>query len=275
MPEGPPPGVSLKEDSGSGGDDDIPMPEGPPPNIIPGSAHTMRLLQSGTEDWADQNAPSSAVPPLFPPPLPHIPFSAPSFMLPPPPPPPGFNSNVYTGIPGGIPPLPPPGFFPRRMRSASAIQDPLSSIPHQTYQAHRASQLPHPLPPKPPTGGPDGVSAAAGHTGAIISAEPELRDLKKEATTFVPASLRRKKPSGAPGSSRVNAAPSVNVDSEATSPQVRPDLVGVLKNQFGTPSAPASSSQVLDKGPRTPTVKGKDDYQKFVDEMSDLLGPPS
>jgi len=235
----------------------------------------MHPLQNDTEAWADQ-----AVPPLFPPPPPHIPFGAP-FMLPPPPPPPGFDGNICPGMPGGIPPpLPPPGFFPRRMQSASAIQDPLSSIPHQTYQAHRANQLPpgHPsLPPKPPTGGPGGVSAGAVHASAIISAEPELRDLKKEATTFVPASLRRKKLSGVPGSSRVNAAPSVNVDSEATFSQVRPDLVGVLKSQFGTAPAPApvSNSQAPDKGPRAPTVKEKDDYQKFVDEMSDLLGPPS
>lgn len=273
MPEGPPPDAGLEDSESS--DDDIPMPEGPPPNSVSSSSRTVQPLQNGTEARADQNnqAPLITVPPPFPPLF--MPSNSPSFILPPPPPPPlGFNSSVYTGPPGGIPPpLPPPGFFPRRLQSVSTIQDPLSSIPHQTYQAHRASQLPpgHPsLPPRPPTD----VPAGAVYRGAIISAEPELRDLKKEATGFVPSSLRRKKPSGVSSSSKVNAAPSVNVGSEATSPQARPDLVGVLKSQLGTVAAPASNSQVSDKAPRAPIAKGRDDYQKFVDEMSDLLSPP-
>ena len=219
------------------------------------------------------DVPPSLVLPPFPPP--HILSSTSSFILPPPPPPPsGFN----IGGPGVIPPpLPPPGFFPRRIQSAATIQDPLSSIPHQTYQAHRASQLPpgHPsLPPKPPTGTPGTIPARGVHPGAIISAEPELRDLKKEATTFVPTSLKRKKASGPPTSSKVNAAPSVNIGLEAMSPQARPDLVGVLKSQLGTVTASPSNSQVPDKGLKAPIVKGTDDYQKFVNEMSDLLGPP-
>lgn len=227
---------------------------------------------------ADQSsqAPPSAIPPPFPPPLPHIPLSTPSFILPPPPPPPGFHGGIYTSPPGIIPPPPPPpGFFPRRIQSAAAIQDPLSSIPHQTYQAHRASQLPpgHPsLPQRPSSGVLGTVPARTAHTGAIISAEPELRDLKKEATTFVPASLKRKRASGVPSSSKVNAAPSVNVGLEATSPQARPDLVGVLKSQLGSVTAPPSNSPAPDK--ESPIVKEKDDYQKFVDEMNDLLGPP-
>lgn len=279
MPEGPPPGARL-EDPDSDSDDDIPMPEGPPPNIFSSSSCTMQLLQNGTEVQVDQNSqpPLNTIPPPLPPPPPYIPLSTPSFMFPPPPPPPpGFSGSVYSSLPGGIPPpLPPPGFFPRRVQFPATIQDPLSSIPHQTYQAHRASRLPpgHPsLPPKPSAGTPGDVPGGAVHTGAIISAEPELRDLKKEATAFVPATLRRKKLSGVPSSSKVDAAPSVNVDSEATSPQARPDLVGVLKRQLGTVTAPASNSQVPDKGPRAPIVQERNDYQKFVDEMSDLLGP--
>ncbi|KAF8140484.1 WW domain binding protein 11-domain-containing protein [Boletus edulis] len=245
MPDGPPPGTSQED----GSDDDIPMPEGPPPGSIP-----------------------DVLPP-FPPPLPHIPMSTPSLILPPPPPPPppGFDGGVFSS-----PQMPPPGFFPRRTQSAAVIQDPLSSIPHQTFQAHRASRLlaGHPsLPPKPSSGTPGTILASGVHSGAIISAEPELRDLKREATAFVPASLKRKKVSGLPGSSKVNAAPSVNVGMEAASPQARPDLVGVLKSQLGTFPASSSNSQVPDKGLKTPVVKERDDYQNFVDEMSDLLGP--
>ncbi|KAG8219613.1 WW domain binding protein 11-domain-containing protein [Butyriboletus roseoflavus] len=279
MPEGPPPGAGL-DDPESGSDDDIPMPEGPPPSNVPSSSRTLDLFRNGTEvmSRADQNdqAPPSAIPPPFPPPLPQIPLTTPSFILPPPPPPPSFYGDVYTTPPGIIPPPPPPpGFFPRRIQSAAVIQDPLSSIPHQTYQAHRARQLPpgHPsLPQKPSSDALGTISARAAHAGAIITAEPELRDLKKEATAFVPTSLKRKKPLGVPSSAKINAAPSVNVGLEATSPQARPDLVGVLKSQLG--SAPPSSGQASDKEAKAPIVKEKDDYQKFVDEMNDLLGPP-
>lgn len=198
-------------------------------------------------------------------------------MPPPPPPPPGFT-GVFTSPSGAIsPPLPPPGFFPRRMQSSSTIQDPLSTVPHQTYQAYRASQLPpgHPsLPPKPPSGSPGAISASGVHASATISAEPELRDLKKEATAFVPASLKRKRASGLPSSSKANAAPAVNVGLEATAPQARPDLVGVLKDQLGTVTASIPNSQAPVKGPKAPNTRERDDYQKFVDEMSDLLGPP-
>ncbi|KAG9314161.1 WW domain binding protein 11-domain-containing protein [Chiua virens] len=257
MPEGPPPGADL-EDSENGSDDDIPMPEGPPPSTIPSAPCTLDPLQNITEVVAptDQNNQ-----------LPTIHHS-----LVPPPPPSGFGGGVYTGPPGTIP----PGFFPRRIQSAAAIQDPLSSIPHQTYQAHRANHLPpgHPSLPLKPQIGPTALSSSMAHAGATISAEPELRDLKKEATAFVPASLKRKKASGVPSSSKINAAPSVNIGPETTSPQARPDLVGVLRSQLGTVTAPPSSSQVSDKGPKTLAVKERDDYQKFVDEMSDLLGPP-
>ena len=268
MPEGPPPGART-EGSDNDSDDDIPMPEGPPPTTYLGSSRITQLLQHSTESHPgqnDQTQPTTVPPPFLPLP-PHIPVSTPSFLPPPPPPPPppGFNDTIYPTLPGGIPhPSLPPGFFPRRAQPATVIQDPLSSIPHPTYQAHRASQLPpgHPsLPPKPPT-------------SAIISAEPELRDLKKEATTFVPASLRRKKPSAVSGSSKVNAAPSVGVGSEVTSPQVPPDLVSILKSQLGTITALASSSHTPNKRSGAPAVKERDDYQKFVDEMGDLLGPP-
>jgi len=275
MPEGPPPSAGLK-DSDSGSDDDIPMPEGPPPGDIPGPFRMLDLLRSRAEAMsrADQNiqAPlSSFVPPPFPPPLPSCAPS--SVLLSPPLLPPGFNGSVYASPPGVIPP-PPPGFFPRRIQPATTIQDHLSSISHQTYQVHRTNQLPpgHPsLPPKPPTGTSVTIPANGVYTGAIISAEPELRDLMKEATAFVPASLKRKKASGLPSSSKINAAPSVNAGLEAASPQTRPDLVGVLKSQLGTVTA-TSNSQVSDKALKA--VKRRDDYQNFVDEMSDLLGPP-
>lgn len=159
----------------------------------------------------------------------------------------------------------------------SSVQDPLSSIPHTTYQAHRANQtatrssLPHnpSLPPKPTT--------AAELANATVVAAPQLRDFKKEATAFLPTSIKRKKVTESTGSSlKVNAAPSLDTsgpalereDRELTSTSdTRPDLVGILRDQFG--SGPAATS-----GPLSETKsesKKADDYAKFMEEMSDVL----
>lgn len=160
------------------------------------------------------------------------------------------------------------------------MQDPLSLIPHTTYQAHRANQtatrspLPHnpSLPPKP--------TAAAELANATVVAAPQLRDFKKEATAFVPSSLKRKKaaaPSTGP-SSKVDSAPSLGPseprnggeagESESASTEARPDLVGMLKNKFGpVPVAAAGPSTDVKKV----ESKKNDDYAKFMEEMSDIL----
>jgi hypothetical protein len=102
---------------------------------------------------------------------------------------------------------------------------------------------------------------SANVSDATVSAAPQLRDLKKEATAFTPASLKRKKPGPGASSTALNAAPSIASSSgndQPTLAPVRPDLLGTLEHQFGPP----------------PTKKkdGKDDYEKFVEEMGDILG---
>ena len=100
----------------------------------------------------------------------------------------------------------------------------------------------------------------------VISAEPELRDLKKESTAFVPSALKKKKAAAVSGP-KINAAPSVEVGDESgdAAAAPRPDLLSTLRNQFGTKAPePAKPAQVEAK---------KDDYAKFLDEMSDILGP--
>jgi hypothetical protein len=102
---------------------------------------------------------------------------------------------------------------------------------------------------------------------ATVFAAPQLRDFKKEATAFVPAALKRKKP-GASGSAtaRVDAAPSLGPDtdtnnSETTIP-ARPDLLSTLKDRFGpvpTAEAPAGKKRKVDIE--------KDDYDKFVEDV--------
>jgi hypothetical protein len=122
---------------------------------------------------------------------------------------------------------------------------------------------------------------------ATVFAAPELRDFKKEATSFVPSNVKRKKAVAASSasSSRVNAAPSLSTlpnkpgtaspTAEESLP-VRPDLLGSLKGKFGAPptvNAPsAATGRVGAK--ETPAAKGaKDDYDKFVESMADILGP--
>lgn len=145
------------------------------------------------------------------------------------------------------------------------MQDPLSSIPHQTFQAHRAAKVVDPsLPPKPSSQTHGTVSAAA-----VVTAAPELRDFKKEATAFIPAALKRKRP-GAAGAvaSKINAAPSVDVSEDVDSAAApRPDLLSVLKAQLG-PAAGTSGEQAKSQA----VTKSKDDYEKFLDEMGDILG---
>ncbi|KAI6153803.1 WW domain binding protein 11-domain-containing protein [Pisolithus tinctorius] len=266
MPAGPPPGVNSDDDS----DDDIPMPEGPPPSAV-------------------QNQSSTLPSPL--PPLPPLPPPPPSFtsLLPvgfvPPPPPPGFAGNFYPPHPAGtrgtFPPppgpmpllAPPPGFFPR---NAATMHDPLSPVSHRPDQVQHSNGAVtgHPsLPPKPSTTVSTSLPAHAASSSATISAGPELRDLKKEATAFVPSSLKRKKTSGpSVAGPKVNAAPSVGragSESREPPPTAKPDLVSTLRNQFGAPPPPVREASCHGPAPKT-----KNDYQKFLEEMSDILGKP-
>lgn len=107
---------------------------------------------------------------------------------------------------------------------------------------------------------------------AVISAEPELRDFKKESTAFVPAALKRKK-AGAAGP-KVNAAPTVgddaDQDQEEKAPASRPDLLSALQGKFG---APPPKKPKVEAKPKEEQAKPRDDYDKFLEEMSDILRP--
>lgn len=124
-------------------------------------------------------------------------------MVPPPPPPPGFAVSMY---PAGVPPPPPPppGFAPAQVVAPNPFDYPSNHPVPPTYPTYPpppppgSSQVPprpkglplKPSLPPPPPGLPSKPGAPP--SGAVISAEPELRDLKKESTAFVPAALKRK-----------------------------------------------------------------------------------
>lgn len=280
MPEGPPPGV---EEEPVGSDDDIPMPEGPPPGQEQGAYpptdlyHLSHVLSAvlapqpplpiAISPYPMPLMPQLPPPPVFfpPPPSQFIPPPPPGFPgLPPPPP--GFAVSPYpTATAPGLPPLPPgfpcppapytsvlapmppppPGFFPRKRPRSG--QDPLSNISHRTLQGHPS------LPPKPGSVKSNAISSAT------ISAEPELRDLKKESTAFMPTSVKRKRVTATP---KVNAAPSIGTE-EVEPAAPRPDLLSTLQGHFG-PVPP-------EPGPMKAKTGTKDDYAKFVEEMGDIL----
>jgi len=84
----------------------------------------------------------------------------------------------------------------------------------------------------------------------------------------VPASLQRRR--AAPGGGRagkgtsINSAPALDGESHGegrSAAPARPDLVSTLKGQFG------SFKEIIEK------PKAKGDYEKFVEGMSDILGP--
>jgi len=113
------------------------------------------------------------------------------------------------------------------------------------------------------------VSAAAlvnggGGAAATIVAEPQLRDLKKESTAFVPAALKRKKANNAQGGvkkMKVDAAPDGGGGSG--SGNAKPDLLATLRNGLGDRMTVAKEN--ASKG-----AKG-DDYAAFLAEVGDIL----
>ncbi|WVW83969.1 hypothetical protein I302_105992 [Kwoniella bestiolae CBS 10118] len=249
MPEGPPPTGQDEDDEDSDDSDDsddIPLPEGPPPPrpqppTIP-SASPMRMG-------------FGAPPAGFRPPLPRpvaVPLHA--------------HSQGQAG---------PSTFRPRHTphnRPPPMVQDPLSDAPTQTYQGHRIAQ--HALPARPPSGtnpsttpAPSGETVPAAPTAPAgtgeISAAPVLRDLRKEATAFVPRGVKKRKT--APGGGIINAAPGAGeIDEEGDERKravvVNSGLMGKLKGVLGDQPRPQASGS-----------GGEDDeYKRFLEGLGDL-----
>ncbi|CAE6527753.1 unnamed protein product [Rhizoctonia solani] len=282
LPAGPPPSgkkeTSDSEPDSEDSDDDIPMPAGPPPPKsapLPKGPPPVGLLFPPA-------APYGTGFPPFPPNAP--PYAQPHAYVPPPPP--GFPMATNLPYP---PPFMPSVPYPQQAigreqkprdrqlaEAVRAVQDPLSNVPHVTYQAHQAQRYQptppstgavlstpsqHGLPPKP--GGTSNTTASA-----TISAEPELRDFKKEATAFVPASMRRATKKGtnanATSSLQINAAPNEDGDQSGPSAEPRKDLMSMLGSQLGVADKPAPVSN-------TKAAQGKDDYENFLAEVGSFL----
>ncbi|KAN0059856.1 hypothetical protein ACQY0O_008430 [Thecaphora frezii] len=290
MPEGPPP-----------------LPAGPPPPPLPSQSPIPTGPKNSSLPARPPPLPpyGQPPPPLGPPPL--LPGGPPMMHgqpYPPPPPPGG-----YTGLPpplppprhgwgrgrGGPPPYPSGGGFrggrpPQHRGAPQQTMDPITGEESVTYQGQRFARPP--LPPRPPLSGsftapPSGPSGTAGPSrprppppsapprpppSVVLSAAPQLRDLKKEATAFVPAAIRKKQQAekqrikmGLPG--RIEAAPGGSGGGGAadgaegnTAAEQKPDLLLALQPHLD--AGAARKGKARDE---------ESEYSRFLDEVGDLL----
>ncbi|SCZ98895.1 BZ3500_MvSof-1268-A1-R1_Chr3-1g05691 [Microbotryum saponariae] len=251
MPEGPPPGSDDSDDDSDDSLGDIPMPPGPPPP------------KAMTGPNGQQSAYTS--------------FGRP----------PHLHPNGPPRQPHHLPARPPP---PSQL-------DPITGEMSTNYQAHQharrneaqanASSIPPPPtgnpPPPPPPPPSASVSSSATVTGlptpfavigasapaATISAAPQLRDLKKEATAFMPSHLRKKKATTASASTAASAGlgsiDAARGSGEGGNPiPERASLLGALKDAGISGQKPMGGAQ-------TKAERAKEDYARFEAEMAEFL----
>ncbi|GAA5960475.1 hypothetical protein JCM3765_003647 [Sporobolomyces pararoseus] len=287
MPAGPPPGAGAKEggsddsDSDSDDDDDIPLPPGPPPpkpsdQVASASrVHIPRPSQPRQRPHPQhqhQQPHPHALPPRPP-------------LLPPPP-----NAPTGPRNPHHLPSRPPPP--PQHMSDPMSLGD---SGPQRAYQQSfgQPPSIGPQFPPAPPASSSSSATISAGPSpfisighptasssaasSATISAAPQLRDLKKEATAFVPSAMRKKQQAAKAKLERVglskvdarggstNAAEEVEHDREVTIER-GPSLMESLKAK-GVSGAGGFAGSL----PPPKSQNKDDDYRKFEEDMKEFL----
>ncbi|GAA5966298.1 hypothetical protein JCM21900_000989 [Sporobolomyces salmonicolor] len=301
MPAGPPPAASESDSSEVSDDDDIPLPPGPPPPQ-PGTQSAASSSRVNIPRPSSSNLPRQPFPPrpshpqhphalpprpAFLPPQPQLPHPHPHPHLPPPP-----NGPSGPRIPH-LPARPAP--------PSQHMSDPLAldgAGPQKAFQQGRGPIGPSFPPPPPasfsanisaapspflPLGGPSASSAST----ATISAAPVLRDLKKEATAFLPSAMRKKQAQKAAqhakvGLGRIDAARGASdAGGEEGERERKPSLMEAMKGRgigVGGPAAPGMpQGQVLPPPSSAAREGGKkndqgiEDYKRFEEEMKDFL----
>ncbi|KAJ2848399.1 hypothetical protein IWW36_003319 [Coemansia brasiliensis] len=141
-----------------------------------------------------------------------------------------------------------------------------------TPHSHRGQGMPRPL-----------ATAPKPHSGTVLSAEPQVRDLKKELTTMVPANIARKNKQKerqqvlaaipTPPQMVVNAAPQVD-DSTSANKLDKLSLstklgtaISDMKDVQLSVSATVSNPQ---KPPKRPKTTLDEEYQRFMDDIGKL-----
>ncbi|GAA5858541.1 hypothetical protein JCM1840_001249 [Sporobolomyces johnsonii] len=299
MPAGPPPAESGSDSSDVSDDDDIPLPPGPPPPQ-PGTQSAASSSRVNIPRPSSSNLPRQPFPPrpshpqhphalpprpAFLPPQPQLPHPHPH--LPPPPNAPSGPRNPH------LPARPAP--------PSQHMSDPLAldgAGPQKAFQQGRGPIGPA-FPPPPPASSPATVSAApspflplggpstASASAATISAAPVLRDLKKEATAFLPSAMRKKQAQKAAqhakvGLGRIDAARGASdAGGDEGERERKPSLMEAMKGRgigVGAPAAmgmppgqvlPPPSSAAREGGKKND--QGMEDYRKFEEEMKDFL----
>jgi len=309
MPAGPRPGGgagSDDSDSDSDDDDDIPMPSGPPPPKPSGMLTYLLRLNSALRksdhsrfDLASNpsfrvhiprpSRPSQSHPnphsrPSHPQQNPHNLPPRPAFLPPAPSLPPPPNAPTGPRNPHQLPSRPPP--------SSQHMSDPMTLGDSQPQRAFQQG-IPQPSigPQFPPAssssatisaapspflsiGNPSAsASSASTSSSATISAAPQLRDLKKEATAFLPAAMRKKQQQQKAklervGLSKVDASrgDSSRGDGEegVTAIEKGPSLMESLKAR-GVGAGGLSGSLP------PPKKREDEDYKKFEENMKEFL----
>ncbi|WOO80127.1 Protein saf1 [Vanrija pseudolonga] len=279
MPEGPRPGEESDADSDDS--DDIPLPEGPPPP---------RLPPGGPPAAAPFGGP--------PPPFGAPPFGAPPFPVPPfaRPPRPAFTPVTAPGVGWGhlmdapTPPqrrpqngagagpsrLPaPPASLPAKpgtATSASVIATSTTKSTATSPPGSSSSGAP-PTAPAPSQASNTSAAASAGNAkAATISAAPQLRDLRKETTVFVPRGVKRR----APGVPSVNATPGAGVvdadgDVVKRTSDSGPGLLGKLQAVGVAPTPRGGGGRVGAGGHAASAgvtgTEAEDDYERFLEGL--------
>ncbi|KAG0147975.1 hypothetical protein CROQUDRAFT_655576 [Cronartium quercuum f. sp. fusiforme G11] len=263
LPDGPPPAaLSSDEDE----DDDIPLPEGPPPVKAPIAPHPQHLINRPPAPQRQPHPGMHPHPPFYPPPISLIPGIPPPLL---------FNGSGMIPFPMGPNglPLPPPsfnGFHPLPVAPPSAqLPSRPMAVTNPALQASGSN--------------PAGPNKPLVQTSATLTALPQLRDLKREATSFVPSAIRKKRKeldrradlAGLGDSNRIQAAPGTGDDPEmltgdgSSIPVAKPlstSLLGALKRDGIVIDNPIAKN-----GTNTSGAAEKDDYDKFVQSLGDVL----
>jgi hypothetical protein len=205
---------------------------------------------------AAMNLPPGAIPPP--------PFGFPNF-------PPNFPPNTAPSHPQAFRGPPSHAFDPMALPTFSG---PPRSQVHQSLP-HRP---PQPQPPAPSSSSSGSLAIDDRSSVATVSAAPELRDFKKEATSFVPRGIRQK--ASAKDNTGVNAAPNMGeVDVEQPQEAPRPDLLKALAAVGITGRSAAVAAPVpeekqpppISKVPQGANKDQQHEYNKFMADIGDLI----
>nr|CAG8594791.1 6376_t:CDS:2 [Entrophospora candida] len=302
LPPGPPPSkkrLEISDDEGKGNegdeseDDDLPsLPPGPPPSMMKKQQKIETKIPHPPSPSSFGFYHSNHHPPFLLPANPFMMYNGP---------PPGPLNNQIQNM---IPPHPPsPNSFPPGTGSNPFGRLP-TPIHGQIYSSHTQVSRPPPFSTKfshygpPPlqnqqpkqfsqiSSSPNSISSSLSPFKSNSTAEPQVRNLQKELTALVPASLLRKKAaSNKPKVIRpsVNTAPNIDdgLITEITSsspsftiPIKRPSSPSVVANIPLLQNQSSNDKQQQAPPPlpkKSKTRKKVDEYEKFMAEMQDLL----